>query len=213
MATSCLPVGSPAPAFALRGTEGQLLGAPSVGWPRVLAFVQVWRVADEHVGQLRALLRGLGAEMTILSPAGVWSFRPDDAVERLPCPPERLADTLRATALLYGVAGDRDAVFIVDEHGVIAFSHAPATSFAGLLAGALGAAVDALHSRKPPPVTFTRREWATSCLVTGFALALFGCKGDDKRRPVAGAQDVTAAPPAPPAPAAPAAAPLGCCVF
>ena len=205
MATSCLPVGSPAPAISLRTTDGQVLRAGPPGMPRVLAFVHDWRLADEHVARLRALLRGLGAEMTVLSPAGVWSVRPDDPVERLPCAPDRLAGAVRATARLYDVPGDADAVFVIDEHDVVAFAHAPTSSLAGLLAGALGAAADALHSRTTPPVTFTRRAWATSCLVTGFAVALFGCKGGDKpATPGPGAETAVTPAPSPPPPAAPA---------
>jgi xanthine dehydrogenase YagT iron-sulfur-binding subunit len=201
MALSQLPVGSPAPAFVIRGDHGVAIGVRPGGRPRVLAFVRVWRPAHEHAGQIRALLRGLGAEMTILSDSGVWSFRPDDPIEVLPCAAARLAANVHTTELLYGVGEDRDAVFVIDEHGTVAFSHAPREPLTDMLAGALGAAVDAMHAKQTPPITFTRREWATSCLVTGFAVALFGCKSDKPRsKPVPDADD-RGAPAPPPAPA------------
>ena len=54
-------------------------------WPRVLAFLHDWTPAA-RTGELRAIrghLRGLGAELVVVSTAGAWRFRPDDHVERL----------------------------------------------------------------------------------------------------------------------------------
>jgi xanthine dehydrogenase YagT iron-sulfur-binding subunit len=57
-----------------------------------------------------------------------------------------------------------------------------------------------MHAKASPPTTFTRREWATSCLVTGFAVALFGCKSEHSHsKPVPDAEERGA--PTPPAPA------------
>jgi len=81
--------------------------------------------------------------------------------------------------------------------------HEPATgdrSFAladgQMLVDALAAAAEAM--RTPPPITFTRREWALTSLCAGMAFAVFGCKGKGKQddKPVAAA----AAPQTPPPP-------------
>jgi xanthine dehydrogenase YagT iron-sulfur-binding subunit len=47
-----------------------------------------------------------------------------------------------------------------------------------MLVDALAAAGEAM--RTPPPITFTRRDWALTSLYAGFAFALFGCKGTSK---------------------------------
>src|SRR4051794_25432431 len=61
-----------------------------------------------------------------------------------------------------------------------------------MLLDALAAAGEAVRTRAP--ITFTRREWALTSMSAGFALALFGCKGDSKHK---------AAPAPAPAPQAP----------
>jgi len=65
------------------------------------------------------------------------------------------------------------------------------------LGEALAIAGDAM--RTPPPITFTRREWALTSLCAGFAFALFGCRGSDENGKTA-----TAAAPPPQQPAGPA---------
>ena len=60
------------------------------GQTRVLAYVHRWTLDAEDPGTLRAIraqLRGLGAELIILSDAGVWSFRADDPPEQPPPTP------------------------------------------------------------------------------------------------------------------------------
>ena len=129
----------------------------------VLAFVRAWsleRERPEAMRQIRAELRGLGAELLVLSDAGVWSCRPDDAFDRLDAYKDRPAG---------------DAIFVIDDTGKIRFSHRQEGSLAGELAASLTAASDALLAK--PPTGMTRREWATNCLVAGFALTLLrGCK-------------------------------------
>ncbi len=171
-----LPIGACAPEFLVRAERGVI--APTVGGqPRVLAFVRTWSIERERpdtMRQIRAELRGLGAELLVLSDAGVWSFRPDDEIDQLGAYSDRLAGDVEMAALLYGV-NDRDAIFVIDERGVIRFSHREQAGLAGELAAALASASDALLANQPTGMT--RREWVTNCLVAGFALTLLrGCK-------------------------------------
>jgi xanthine dehydrogenase YagT iron-sulfur-binding subunit len=170
-----LPIGSAAPeVLAVRGQ------------PRVLAFVRGWapdRAACDELRTIRAHLRGLGAELVVLSDAGVWSFRADDDLDQLGAGSDRIAGDIATVALLYGVPAASDAVFVIDDDGVIRFTHHRATLGANLVP-ALAAATDALFAS--PSVTcagkgggcgMTRRELVSACLVAGFALTLLrGCK-------------------------------------
>jgi xanthine dehydrogenase YagT iron-sulfur-binding subunit len=170
-----LTVGHRAPEFVVRAEHGAL--APvSVGLPRVLAFVRDWAIEREQPDTLHAIrgeLRGLGAELIVLSDAGVWSFRPDDPIDHLAAFSDRLAGDVANAALLYGVQAD--AVFVIDHDNVVRFAHRGV--LAGSLASALAAASEALLA--PVPASFTRREWVLSCLVAGFAFTfLRGCKQD-----------------------------------
>jgi xanthine dehydrogenase YagT iron-sulfur-binding subunit len=149
------------------------------GRPRVLAFVREWTatvLTATDRERIRSQLRGLGADLTIVSARGAWALRPDDALEAIETDRSNLA------AKRYGVTAPRDAVFVIDGDGVIRFSHTFLGPCGDALGMALGAAVDAMLGRRNVPVTFTRREWATSCLVTGFAVALFsGCRSDRRK--------------------------------
>jgi xanthine dehydrogenase YagT iron-sulfur-binding subunit len=171
-----LPIGTDAPEFLVHAERGTLAPA-STGQPRVLAFVRSWSLECERpetMRLIRAELRGLGAELLVLSDTGVWSFRPDDGVDLLGGGGDRLVDDIESAAVLYG-AGKSDAIFVIDELGVIRFAHRERGGLAGELAAALAAAREAVHH--PPPLGMTRREWVTSCLVAGFALTLLrGCK-------------------------------------
>ena len=105
---------------------------------------------------------------------GAWRLviRRRDAVEAIHGASHQLAASVAVVARAYGVDGDRDAVFVIGADRVIRFAHVSDEGLGNSLVNALIAAGDALHSRRAPPITFTRREWATSCLVGGFALAL-----------------------------------------
>ncbi|MGE5183547.1 MAG: 2Fe-2S iron-sulfur cluster-binding protein [Acidobacteriota bacterium] len=179
-----LSIGASAPEFVVRADRGTLAPA-SAGQPRVLAFVRDWSIEREQPEALRAIrgeLRGLGAELLVLSDAGVWIFRPDDDIEQVATYSDRLAADIETAALLYGVrGGPRDrrsgeaAIFVIDDRGVIRFAHGKQPGLTGELAQALAAASEALLA--PKPFTMTRREWVTSCLVAGFAFTLLrGCK-------------------------------------
>ncbi len=166
MAHAALQVGSVAP---------DALG--SAGAPRVVAFVRDWTPDPEP---LRGYLRGLAAELIVHADDGVWRLGADDAIDHV---------DLAAIAEL---SGD-DAVYVIDGDGVVRFAHVlhePPD-----LAGALAAAIEAMHER-PAPITFNRREWVTTCLVAGCAFAfLRGCKAEDARpapeRPSAPAGEVS----------------------
>jgi xanthine dehydrogenase YagT iron-sulfur-binding subunit len=188
-----LSIGAFAPEFVVHADRGTL--APvSTGLPRVLAFVRDWSIDGEQPDALRAVrseLRGLGTELLVLSDAGVWSFRPDDDIDQLAAYSDRLAGDVETAALLYGVR-DHDAIFVIDEAGVIRFAHHERGGLVGELAAALSAASEALLSAAP--FTLTRREWVTSCLIAGFAFTfLHGCKRTTAATPSADA-DVEAAP-------------------
>ncbi|MBC7973700.1 MAG: hypothetical protein H7138_01855, partial [Myxococcales bacterium] len=73
-------VGSLAPDIVMAGLDGRT----GHGEVRVIAFAQDGSFGDEppaSIQALRAQLRGLGAELVVLSPTGVWSLRADDDVE------------------------------------------------------------------------------------------------------------------------------------
>ena len=176
-------VGSHAPDLVLTGLETRTVH----GEPRVLAFVQDRSFAHEHPEAIRALrtqLRGLGAELIVLSPTAVWSVRADDPVEQLGVCSGRLATDVAAAALLYGVPEGGDAVFVIDSRGIVRFTHRsgePIHPACDTLAEALVIAGRAMvtreHQGAKEHVLFTRREWSVSCLVAGCAAALLpSCK-------------------------------------
>jgi xanthine dehydrogenase YagT iron-sulfur-binding subunit len=175
--------------------EVTLPGTPSRtarGEPRVLAFAPAWSIERERpevLQVIRAQLRGLGAELLVLSQGRAWSVRADDPLERLG--PDPIAAEIAATAARYGVAAGGEAVFVIDNRGVVRFTHRPAQPLQPVgarLADALAIAGEALRARgahgNKERVLFTRREWSVTCLVVGFATAyLSGCK-EQSHRPV-----------------------------
>jgi xanthine dehydrogenase YagT iron-sulfur-binding subunit len=175
-----ITVGAIAPDFHLHGIGGGTLApAETRGRPRVLAFVRDWsleQLGAREVAALRAELRGLGAVMTVLASTGVWSFRPDDEIELFAGDCEPLARERDRVAGAYGVAHDRDGLFVLDPDGRIRFAYVADGSLAATLAEAMAAA-GAWIAKRPRPTLFTRREWTLTCLVAGCAFAVFpGCK-------------------------------------
>ena len=157
------------------GCAAPALGPPCE-WPRVVAFVHEWNAAPDDVAAIRAELRGLGAELVVVAREATWAFGPDDPVERIGGP-------ARGAARLFGVDGE--AVFVIDQHGTIRLAHRGPVG--ARLCDALAAAGDAMLA---PRVTFTRREWNLTALVSGFALVfLSNCKTREKPKP---AQPATA---------------------
>jgi xanthine dehydrogenase YagT iron-sulfur-binding subunit len=178
-------IGSLAPDVELTGLENLARGEP-----RVLAFVQEaaferdTAAAPEAALAIRAELRGLGAELVVLSRAAVWWVRPDDAIERVDREGDRISASVAAAAARYGVADGEEAVFVIDGRGIVRFAHRPerrARPLCDALADALAIAGQTLYARDEHDtrqrVLFTRREWSVTCLVVGCAAAfLAGCK-------------------------------------
>jgi xanthine dehydrogenase YagT iron-sulfur-binding subunit len=150
--------------------------------PVVLAFAADWlppsEDAEESLDVVRAQLRGLGATLVVLSNDGIWSFRPDDDVERFaPASPE-VAAAIAELALRYRVERtvlSGPTVVVLDADRGVRFQRAGAGTTGTLgstLVEALEVAGRALAEARMPPAGFTRREWIVACLVSGFALAL-----------------------------------------
>jgi xanthine dehydrogenase YagT iron-sulfur-binding subunit len=176
-------VGSHAPDLVVPGLERRA----SHGEPRVLAFVHDHELTQPtaDLAAIQAELRGLGAELVVVSPAGVWSVRADDPLEPLVADDDLAAEVARA-ARSYGASGD-DTVFVIDGRGMIRFIHRLDRRGAAVwstLGEALAIAGKAMHARgvhdARQRVLFTRREWSVTCLVLGCATAfLAGCKDRD----------------------------------
>ena len=183
-------VGLPAPLVVLHRSHGRGLWTRPHGAAWVLAFVRNWspsHQATEALASIRSELRGLGATLLVLSTDGAWSFAPDDDIELWsPCD-AMLNDDIASAARRFGVARGGDAVFVVDDQDIVRFVHTPETELGISLADALTAAGQAVTTARGPSLTFTRREWAVSSLVAGFAFAfLRGCKPHDDAAPLLG---------------------------
>ena len=130
---------------------------------RVVAFARGWspeRAAPGELARIRAHLRGLAAELVFESEHGTWLCRPDD--ELVPIAPLGRAR--------FRVADDEDAVFVVEPAGAVRFAHCQKAAIRDTLADALGQATDVMLAQAP--LHFTRRAWLTTCVVSGFALAV-----------------------------------------
>ena len=148
--------------------QGERLAPLVPGSPRLLAFVRTWAPQADELRAIRTMLAALRVELIVLADAGVWSFAPDDVLDELPTCSDRMPGDLETTALLYGVRGG-DAIFVIDEAGVIRFIHRPTASLGSTLQQALATALDAAHAAPEP---CDDAEWLTSCLVAGFAFTL-----------------------------------------
>jgi xanthine dehydrogenase YagT iron-sulfur-binding subunit len=165
------PAGSARPAAAR-------VSIRDLGVPVVLAMVREWRFGeeeDERLGRIRAELRGLGAVLIVVSSAGVWSFRPDDDIERFVAGDVGLDDQLaEAIAARGGSLRGGEAMFVFDERGHVRFARAlerePHAVAESLVEG-LGAAGRAMVAPAAPAV-LSRRELVVASLIAGFALAL-----------------------------------------
>jgi xanthine dehydrogenase YagT iron-sulfur-binding subunit len=134
------------------------------------------------LGAMRAELRGLGAVLVLISPDGVWCFRPDDDLELLASTGEIVEAELAAVFNAYGLAfgkgggGPDGALYVIDHQGRVQFQrYAEPGDTLGELLSALRAAGRAL-SEPARPFALSRREVLISSLVAGFTLALIdGC--------------------------------------
>jgi xanthine dehydrogenase YagT iron-sulfur-binding subunit len=156
--------------------------------PVVVAFAPGWAVEGGRTGDLasiRAELRGLGAVLVVFSDTGVWSFRPDDDIERWSPRDLDVDGEVRRVAALYGVRRRVNGawpltVFVLDMDGLIRFTEAPSTDGTTpperTLLAALSEAGRSVTSRTPGPITLSRRELVIASLVAGFVLSFgFGC--------------------------------------
>ena len=124
-------VGSPAPELVLATGTGRIA---KLRRPRVLAFVRGWsmeREKPDELNSIRAQLRGLGAELIVLTETGVWSFEADDDPEQVGSFSDRLAGDVATAALIYGLRDGRDGVFVIDADGVVRFAYRPPKALAG----------------------------------------------------------------------------------
>jgi xanthine dehydrogenase YagT iron-sulfur-binding subunit len=182
-------------AFSLSLGEGRVLGLRDFdGLPVVLVLLAAaGRLEDSEasLGRIRAELRGLGAVMVVISPDGVWCFRPDDELEWMGRPAGFGEGELVTTFHRYGLAlgsgekgGASSGLYIIDHAGRIQFeTRADIGPDLAVLARALAASTHALHA--PRPWTVSRRDLLITSLVTGFAAAfLDGCERSGAPPPV-----------------------------
>ncbi|CAN5261131.1 hypothetical protein BH11MYX1_BH11MYX1_52330 [soil metagenome] len=157
---------------------------------RVLAFARDWSPhSASHIEQraLRSHLRGLGAELVVVGAHQAWRIRPDDEIWAL----GELA--ARDLARTHGINRE-DAVLVLDSDHQLVFEHRGPTVDQPQLLASLTAATEAML--RPTPITFTRRGWLATCLVSGFAaVVLASCKQHEHHEPVTEPVVVTPAAP------------------
>ena len=189
-------VGTAAPPLRIRTPRETLTIESLDGQPAVLAFLDQGSPLDaapEELAAVRRELRGLGAVLVVLSAAGLFLFRPDDAMERFARADELDADDIARVHAAFGLrrcAGGlaTPGLFVVDGKGVLRFAHVWREGGDVSLAAvteALGAAGRAVVTAKRS-VLVTRRELVVNSLVAGFALMfLDGCdKPDNGGKPM-----------------------------
>jgi xanthine dehydrogenase YagT iron-sulfur-binding subunit len=166
----------------------------------VLALARDWTVETERAQDLdaiRAGLRGLGTTLLIVARDGVWSFRPDDAPERLAAGPVVFDEPLER--ITKGSTTGERCVFVFGSGAALRFARDlpdDVTSLGGGIAAALSTAVQAMRTPRVAPV-LSRRELVVASLVAGFVVVLGnGCKHRDEA-PTPTAGPVPAAPPTP----------------
>ena len=133
---------------------------------RVLAFARDWsppRASETETRALRGHLRGLGAELVIVGAKQAWRLRPDDEVFALG---ELAARELQRDHGTKGV----DAVVVLDHAGTVVFEHRQRTVDHSTLLAGLTAATEAMLAAGP--MTFTRRGFVSTCVVSGFAVVV-----------------------------------------
>jgi xanthine dehydrogenase YagT iron-sulfur-binding subunit len=154
----------------------------------LLAFLDGWSpdaAQGDVLADIRAELRGLGAVLVIVSPGGLFLFRPDDDIERFARADEIATDDLAAAQVAFGLRCSKGApassgLFLVDEDRAVRFAHVwsdrdavdlPAIRDALAVAGR--ALVTASTSTR-----ISRRELLSTTLVAALSLAFVdGCKG------------------------------------
>ena len=201
------PVTAAPPALRIDGGRRLDLAAFE-GQPVVLAFLDL--PADRArpggtgpaLDRARAELRGLGATLLIVGRRGdLWCFSPDDELELRAGPgtlDAREVEALRAWVGGFPVAGQGEALYVVDGQRAVRFARAISTGD-----GTLDALVDALAlagaemASAPPGGTMDRRQFLIAALVGGLAAAFAdGCASthapvDPPHGPVASDDELT----------------------
>jgi len=156
--------------------------ATFAGQTVILAFFEAcgWlHASEEEYRALRAELRGLGAILVIVSHDGLWSFRPDDDLER--CVPRDDLDLAQLDALRerYRVRAGVPSFFIIDGQSILRGSRqlpADAPPSIAMLVSALSAAGRAVVT-PARDFSVSRREVVLSSLLAVFAMALVNACG------------------------------------
>jgi xanthine dehydrogenase YagT iron-sulfur-binding subunit len=131
--------------------------------------------ASAPLDALRAELRGLGAAAVIVSPDGVWRFRPDDDLQKCASPAELDAGALVDLRRRYGAEPGALSLFLVDGHGTLRFARTISSSGADAmrtLVAALSSAGRTVMLARPAPIFVSRRELVMTSLLGAFALVL-----------------------------------------
>jgi xanthine dehydrogenase YagT iron-sulfur-binding subunit len=179
-------VGASSPRLSVRSKRGTLTLESLHRQPAVLAFLDDWSPLEtppDDLAAVRAELRGLGAILVVLSRAGLFSFRPDDEVERFAAAADLDATEVSRLHEEFGL--ERSArglstpgLFVVDANGIVRFAHVwrdGSHVHLSALTDALGAAGRALLTANRSLVV-SRRELVVTSLVAGFVLVfLDGC--------------------------------------
>jgi xanthine dehydrogenase YagT iron-sulfur-binding subunit len=196
-------IGRPAPPIWLR-----LRGADPIaltdfeGQPLVVALLDDGGVPiDAGSWQpdiLRAEARGLGAALLVLTPDGLWYFRPDDHLQRFAAIGDLEASDLRELRRGYGLAaGGRDdrghataGLYVIDGDLTLRFAHLAGSdrgpTITTLMDG-LAVARRALGQGRSPGLLLSRREMVVSCLCGALAAFLLDGSAPGHAAPAASA--------------------------
>jgi xanthine dehydrogenase YagT iron-sulfur-binding subunit len=145
----------------------------------VVAFLDDWSQegpgAEKELRQVRAELRGLGAALIIVSPTGVWSFRPDDEQTRCASGTEIDGPEMEALRQRYGVNRGALSIFLVDGERRLRFARTIPSSPSealGTLSAALSLAGRQLLVARARGILVSRRDAMVTSLLAAFALVL-----------------------------------------
>ena len=185
----CPRLGFRAPALFIR-TARETLSLDALGRQLVLlAFLPHSSAASDGdiLAEVRAELRGLGAVLVVVSPDGMFVFRPDDDVERFAHASELSADDIGAAHAAFGLStcahGLRSpGLFLLDEDRIVRFAYAWDDPEAIDLAAIRDALTDAGRALIVPSSRkrVSRRDMMLATLISALSLLLVaGCK----RRP------------------------------
>ena len=211
-------IGWAAPQVHLRVRDGEPITLAGFGGqPLVVAILDAGDAPIEagpwQQDVLRAEARGLGAALLVLSPDGVWCFRPDERLHRFARAADMDASEMAVTRGRFGLVPGPSAVgptaglFVIDGDLVLRFAHrAPArspgespaapTPRATLsdLVDALALARRALQGARPTRFLLSRREMVVSCLCGALAAFLYDGGGRAGAAPAPAAAAAAAEP-------------------